>query len=161
MASHILALIRKSNYLIDYARLPKDILSIENDATGLKEEMSRRKRTPSVSFFRWWVPEIFASMSSVASLVSLVVILRQYQGRGVHDLNLPSSLTLNGLVALLSTLMRASLMVPIGSAISQEAWLWLSNTTKRHGQLHNLEFSDAASRGAWGSLIFLICGRTR
>ena len=52
-------------------------------------------------------------------------------------------------------------MVPVGSAISQEVWLWLSKAQKDSGVLQNLESSDAASRGSWGSLIFLVRARTR
>lgn len=161
MASYPLTPKRKPVPSVDYARVPDEQLSTENDGADGKEEMSLRKYNPALAFFQWWMPEIFASMLSVVSLISLIVVLRHYEGRGIHDLNLPSSLTLNGLVAILSTLIRVSLMVPIGSAISQEVWLWLSKVTKNHGRLRNLEFSDAASRGAWGSLIFLIRARTR
>ena len=147
--------------MTSYARLPEDQLLKENDAKDRKQGIRRRRCYPSLSFFRWWMPELFASLLSVASLIALIAILRHYHGRGIHDLYLPSSLTLNGLVAILSTLTRVSLMVPIGSAISQEVWIWLSKPHKEYGQLQDLEFSDAASRGSWGSLIFLIRARTR
>ena len=144
-----------------YALLPEDQLLKEDNANNRKQGIRRRKCKPNFSFFRWWLPELFASLLSVASLVSLIAVLRHYHGRGVQDLRLPSSLTLNGLVAILSTITRASLLVPIGSAISQEVWLRLSKSQKGRGRLQDLEFSDAASRGSWGSLVFLIRARTR
>ncbi len=85
----------------------------------------------------------------------------------VHSLNqidLPRSIGLNGLVALLSTVNRVALMVPVGSAMSQEVWLWFSSTRRRpvcRARLRDLESSDAASRGAWGSLLLLFRARTR
>lgn len=55
-------------------------------------------------------------------------------------------------------------MVPVGSAMSQEVWLWFSNTWRIsacYARLRELELSDVASRGAWGSLLFLFRARTR
>ena len=161
MASYLPASMRESIALANYAHLPEDQSFVESDVTDRKQWMRRRISNPSLSIFRWWLPELFASLLSVASLASLIAILSHYQGQGIHDLHLPSSLTLNGLVAILSTLIRVSLMVPVGSALSQEVWLWLSKAQKDNGTLQNLEFSDAASRGSWGSLIFLVRGRTR
>ena len=56
------------------------------------------------------------------------------------------------------------LMVPVGAAISQEVWLWLSDIKKAsngygHGRLRDLELFDVASRGALGSLVFLFQAR--
>ena len=161
MASYFSSSIREQIAMTSYTRLPEDQLLKDNDAKDGKQGMRRRKCNPSLSFFQWWLPELFASLLSVASLIFLIAVLRHYHGRGIHDLHLPSSLTLNGLVAILSTLTRVSLMVPIGSAISQELWLRLSEPQKDRSQLQDLEFSDAASRGSWGSLIFLIRARTR
>lgn len=99
----------------------------------------------------WWLSEICASLLFIVSFLGLVVLVKHYEGKGVQDVNLPASFTLNGLIALLSTLIRAALMVPVGSALSQEAWVWLSRvgkTQKGHAQLLDLELSDAASRGA-------------
>ena len=66
------------------------------------------------------MPELFASLLSVASLISLIVLVRSYHGRGIGELNLPYSLILNGLVALISTVNIVALMVPVGSTLSQE-----------------------------------------
>ena len=161
MASYLPTFTRESIALANYAPLPEDQSFVEGNVTDRKQKMHRRISNPSLSIFRRWLPELFASLLSIASLASLIAVLRHYQGQGIHDLHLPSSLTLNGLVAILSTLTRASLMVPVGSAISQDVWLWLSKAQRDSGKLQNLEFSDAASRGSWGSLIFLVRARTR
>ena len=120
--------------------------------------------TDVLSILRWWQPELFASALTLAAFIALIAVINHYDGVAVQDLKFPTSLTLNGLIALLSTFIRASLMVPIGSALSQEAWIWLSENRyhqSRHGQLRDLEFSDAASRGAWGSFLSLFRTRRR
>ena len=94
----------------------------------------------------------------MASLIALIVLMCNYRGRSLEQVELPVTLTLNGLVAILSTINRAALMVPVGSVLSQEVWLWLSGSSNKsahqRSRLRDLEPSDIASRGAWGSLIF-------
>ena len=110
------------------------------------------------SWFRWWLPEILASILSVISMGSLIVLLKVYDRRGLKDIDLPGSLTLSGLIALISELARVALMVPVGSALSQEVWLWLSRVrtgSTCKSQVQDLDLSDAASRGAWGSFMLL------
>lgn len=126
-------------------------------------DASRTKPSRS-SFLMWWFPEILASIISVASFLSTVIVLRHYDGLGLNDLNLPHSLTLNGIIAAIATLNRVTLMVPVGSAMSQEVWLWFSSVTHKdtcRSCLLDLNLSDAASRGAWGSLVFLLVARRR
>ena len=110
------------------------------------------------------MPEILATLLSTVTLISIIVVLHRYEHRALQDLDLPSGLTLNGLIALLSTILRVTLMVPVGSALSQELWLWLrqrSRDSNPRRELQDLEISDAASRGAWESLLFLIHTRRR
>ena len=129
------------------------------------QHKSRYEAHPGrTSIFRWWLPEIFASVLSVACLVCIVIVLRKYDHRALDSLNFPTGLTLNGVIALIATINRVALMVPVGSSLSQEAWLWFSPVTHQKvcpTRLRDLELSDDASRGAWGSLIFLLYGRHR
>lgn len=87
------------------------------------QKSSRHFNLSVLSCLRWWIPELFASFLSICTFVSLIFILRHYHGRALNEIDLPSSLTLNTLIALLSTVNRVALMVPVGSAISQEVWL--------------------------------------
>ena len=131
---------------------------------GHPKNLRREYPREVFSSLRWWLPEILASILSVGILISLVGLLRHYHGRHLEDLNLPSSLTLNGLVAILPTLNRVVLMVPIASATSQEAWLWFSKAPKgpnQRSELRDLERSDSASRGALGSVLFLLRAKRR
>jgi hypothetical protein len=132
-------------------------------ASDFPEAKLRRRHSRS-SFLRWWLPEIFASILSIAALLSIVIVLRIYDGQSLDDLNLPYSLTLNGIIAVIATLNRVALMVAVGSAMSQEAWLWFSPVNQRQNcrsRLGDIELSDAASRGVWGSLKFLFVARRR
>ena len=142
------------------------------DASGLIGSQTERPILKSsghcnpnvLSCLRWWIPELFASLLSICTFVSIMVVLRIYRAQALNKIDLPSSLTLNTLIALLSTVNRVALMVPVGSAMSQEVWLWLSNPRSkknRRARLRDLELSNAASRGAWGSLLFLFRARAR
>ena len=130
-----------------------------------KSPVSRsRWRERGHAYLLWWVPEIVASILSVASLMAVVWILRVFEGRSISDNQLPDWLTPNSIIAAISTLNRVCLLVPVSSAISQEAWLWVSS--KRHkaayqSRLIDLDLSDNASRGAWGSLVLLVRARGR
>lgn len=123
-----------------------------------------RSRPLGFRSIRWWLMEILASVMSVAPFIGIVIVVTHYQGRGLEDINLPSPLNLNGLVALLSTVCRVALMIPVASVISQEVWTWFygpnRDSTNRR-QLRDLELSDEASRSAWGSFKFLLQGRRK
>jgi hypothetical protein len=116
------------------------------------------------SVFGWWKYEILASAISVGSLVALVILVRHYDGRPLQDIDLPKSLQLSTIIAALSTVMRVALSMPVTSALSQDAWLWLSDSkqrSSRYGRLIDLDLTDNASRGPWGSLKFLVKARRR
>ena len=141
-----------------------DRTALMQPSESIQSKSHRKKHTGRSSFLRWWLPEIFASVLSVACLVCIVAILRVYDRRGLDQVNFPTGLTLNGVIALIATINRVALMVPVGSSLSQEAWLWFSPVTHQKvcpTRLRDLELSDDASRGAWGSLIFLLYGRHR
>lgn len=107
----------------------------------------------TITLLHWWFPELFASGLAVLAFISLVVLLKKYDQCGIEATNLPTSLNLNGLIALLSTVIRTALMVPVGSALSQTVWLSLA--AEDGTQAVHLEETDAASRGAWGCLLYL------
>lgn len=107
-----------------------------------------------------WLPEIIASVFSVGILVGLSMVLGHYNGSALNEIDLPNGLTLNGLVSILSTLARICVMVPTASVLSQEAWLWFSNP-KQPRRLRDLVRSEAATRGALGSLTFLLTSPRR
>ncbi|KAI9658615.1 MAG: hypothetical protein M1821_002175 [Bathelium mastoideum] len=110
---------------------------------------------PSGIRLKWWLFELLAWTFSLATLCAFVLLLHQYNGKMQSDW--PSrAFTLNALVALIATLTRVSLIVPIAQAISQAKWDWFSNKDRhdvRGGKpLADLETFDNASRGPYGGL---------
>jgi len=110
----------------------------------------------------WWLFEVFAATISVLAMLTLIGVLHNYNGRVVQHLRL--GITLNGLVAALSTICRTALMIPVTAGISQAKWHWFSpNAGERQpeARLRDLETFDSASRGTWGSLKLLWMMRAR
>ena len=109
---------------------------------------------------RWWWPEVLAALCALTALAAIIGVVRYYRGHRVPGVSPQdqSGFTLNGLIALLSTIARAALLIPVASALSQDVWLCFSKGLQGpagRGQLRDLEISDDASRGAWGSLLLL------
>lgn len=119
-----------------------------------------------VSIFGWWKYELLATAISIGAIMALALVVRRYEGRPIEEINLPKSLQLSALVAALSTVIRVSLLVPVANAMSQDSWLWFSNSGQRNGKacrsrLKDLDLTDNASRGPWGSFVFLLKARGR
>ncbi|KAF2155789.1 hypothetical protein K461DRAFT_310403 [Myriangium duriaei CBS 260.36] len=110
----------------------------------------------------WWLPELVASLFSVISLGCIVAVLSVFDRRSATDVHLPRYLTLNGLIALIATINKACLTVPIYSAIMQEMWLHFAaeaRSTSCKSRLRDIELYTEASRGTWGSLLLLFKAR--
>ncbi|KAH9236615.1 hypothetical protein K456DRAFT_33781 [Colletotrichum gloeosporioides 23] len=71
----------------------------------------------------------------------------------------PMGITLNSLLAFLTTVAKATFIVPVSTAISQAQWTWLNRGHPK--PLYDLYIFDQASRGAWGSLLLLWKIRSR
>lgn len=115
---------------------------------------SHRKRP---SFARWWTLELVASLLSLVTFAIIVVVLNHYDGRPQRDWPY-NHLTINSLIALLSTINRAALVLPIAAGLSQGKWLWFS--PRKRGvasarSLADLDVFDNASRSVWGSFQLL------
>ena len=103
-----------------------------------------------------WVLELTAILISFLSFAALVAVLLVYDNQPQQSWS-SSHLTLNGLVAILSTITRASLLVPVASAVSQSKWSWFlpARSAVKGRPLRDLNYFDDASRGSWGSLRLL------
>lgn len=110
----------------------------------------------------WWIPELLGSLLSLATFVSMVVVLKIFDNRTSANLHLPLQLTPNGLIAILATLNRAFLTTPVASAIMQDMWLYFAtegSKTVPRGRLKDMESWWNAAGGPLGSLMFF--GRIR
>lgn len=139
--------------------LPAHSEAEKNSVSDVYIEPSKGESEPwYIELSRWWL-ELVACLLSVVALIAIIIVLKVYEGRSIDNLNLPSNLTLNGLIAAIATFDRIFLIIPIGSALSQDAWLWFEQNGRRNyprSRLRDLSRSDAASRGPWGSLVFAL-----
>ncbi|KAI9721228.1 MAG: hypothetical protein M1812_002389 [Candelaria pacifica] len=101
---------------------------------------------------RWWLWEVLSCILALAALVAIYGTLYAYNGRQLPDW--PSGITLNALIALLSAVLRAAMLVPVVEGLSQLKWVWY----RQEHSLQDFGNFDAASRGPWGAarMLFLL-----
>jgi hypothetical protein len=111
--------------------------------------------SPLYVLTRWW-PEFLSCLVSFACLVALVLVLRAYDGQPLPTWS--GGITLNTVVALLSTVCRTLFVIAASQALSQAKWNWFKTSPR---PLADLSAFDDASRGPWGSLklVFTMKGR--
>ncbi|KAK1515631.1 uncharacterized protein CCOS01_12829 [Colletotrichum costaricense] len=97
----------------------------------------------------WW-PEIIWCLISVVCIIVLISVLRSYDNQPLP--NWPLGLTLNTVVAFISTFCRTSFVLPVVESLSQYKWNWY----KSPRPLGDFAVFDEASRGPWGSLKLLL-----
>jgi len=104
---------------------------------------AKRRRT-----FWSWTWELLSLLLCIGLIAAIFVVLAAYNGQRVPDWGL--SINLSTLVALLATILRASLVMIAAQVISQAKWSWFSSNGQVH-PLSQLQVFDAASRGAVGA----------
>ncbi|KAK8024636.1 hypothetical protein PG993_012702 [Apiospora rasikravindrae] len=95
--------------------------------------------------FQW---EILSILLSIGIIVAMFVLLAEYHGKIATDWQFP--INLSTLLALLATIMRAVLFVPITSIISQAKWKLFGTDQPR--PLQDLQDIDQGSRSLIGAL---------
>ncbi|KAJ2989708.1 hypothetical protein NUW58_g3331 [Xylaria curta] len=115
-----------------------------------------------------WAAEIVCCIMAIASLIAIVITLQLREGKPPPLW--PFGITINALVAVFVVLMKAGLAVPLSEGlnpniaryivsaltvdigISQLKWQWFEKQPRR---LTDMDDFDTASRGVWGSFLFL------
>ncbi|KAJ5907650.1 hypothetical protein N7495_000332 [Penicillium taxi] len=97
-----------------------------------------------------WTLEIGACFISIITVVSISVVLLRYDGKSIPEW--PHGITLNTLVSVLSTIMKAQVTFIVMESLAQLKWSWFHGGNK----LSDLARLDAASRGALGAMNVLI-----
>jgi len=80
------------------------------------------------------------------------IVLGVYEGHDVPQL--PADITLNAVVAILSTVGKSLLIYSVSAAIGQSKWDWYDDGRQRN--LEDLETLDEASRGPLGAVKMLV-----
>lgn len=96
-----------------------------------------------------WTFEILGCVISIAFLVAIIVVLFKYDGQPMPDW--PYGITLNALVSVLSTVMKATMAFVLTECLAQLKWSWFHSGNK----LSDLAVLDAASRGVAGAIFVL------
>lgn len=123
-----------------------DSFSAKNVRTRKSTEQSKGSKTASW----WWWWEIGAAILSASSMFFIIVVLVKVQNTPLQDWTHP--IQLNSLIAILTTIGRTAMMVPIASCSSQLKWRHFDHRTQR---LHELQLFDNATRGPWGAIKLL------
>ncbi|KAF3761181.1 hypothetical protein M406DRAFT_108428 [Cryphonectria parasitica EP155] len=107
-----------------------------------------------------WFVEIASTLLGILCVVALLIVLRHYDGRPTpyYGSALGTSLTLNTIIATLSTVAKAALLYPVTECVSQLKWVWFS---KESHQLNDMSMFDKASRGIRGGFQLLWATRLR
>ncbi|KAH6660957.1 hypothetical protein BKA67DRAFT_510103 [Truncatella angustata] len=114
----------------------------------IKSSRSAKQR-PRYHVLRFWTWEILSLIVAIGLMAATVGILAHYQGQQVPDW--PLSINLNTLVALLSTILRAAMLVAVAEVIGQ---LKYGHFAKPQSLKHLHDF-DRASRSVNGSIKLL------
>lgn len=134
---------------MDYGGPGTALQEDEARSLGVGEPLHQTPRSWA-SHLRAWAPEVGCILLAIGLFVALTVVLDTCNDNRLPQW--PLGLTLNTVVALLATLCRSIIVLPVADAISQFKWNWFATG---HRPIKDLYIFDQASRGPWGSLRLL------
>lgn len=102
------------------------------------------------SLWWWWWWEILALVICIGATVGLIVLLKSIDGIPLRQWLL--FIQPNSTISILTTASKTAMLVPAASCLSQLKWRHFSRRPQR---LTDLQLFDSASRGPWGSVLFL------
>ncbi|KAI0864311.1 hypothetical protein F4860DRAFT_465821 [Xylaria cubensis] len=102
------------------------------------------------AWYYGWVAESFGCCLAVIALSAMIITLRLHENKPLTTW--PFSISINSFIAVFGVILKAGLTVPLSEGISQLKWKWFE---KQRRKLIDLNGFDAASRGPWGSFLFL------
>lgn len=102
----------------------------------------------STILHNWWTEAVYCILV-VASLLAIVATIYPYDGHPMPQW--PYRLSINTLIAIYTTILKATMLIITAEGLSQLKWAWFS----RPRPLQDLTRYDMASRGPWGALRLL------
>ncbi|PQK16784.1 hypothetical protein BB8028_0006g11030 [Beauveria bassiana] len=146
---------------VSWSKLPRGGASSRPSRKQHKKTDSTESQRPSVyvsskpqSAFRGmlllWKWESFLLIVSLVLFIASLVLLREYENKALSHWKAPISI--NAVIAIITTIFKGSLLMPISNGISQLKWLSFS---KEPQDMITMDVYDQASRGAWGSLLYI------
>ena len=116
---------------------------------GPPQQQYNQARKHERFHFSDWRWEFASITFSLACFAAVVIVLITFQNKPLSSWHFISSISLNTVIAILSTLSRTALLVPVTSCISQLKWIHLVSSPR---PLREFQVFDDASRGPWGAL---------
>lgn len=128
--------------------LPSELLHDEQQQS-IHPTTSNSRKSWVQSLDRGWTPEIGSCVLATIAFTSLIGLLLKFSDEPLPDL--PRDITFNTIIAIITAILKASLMMPVAEGLSQAKWQWYNSPRL----LSDLQMFDDASRGPWGSLFLL------
>lgn len=106
---------------------------------------------------RFWLFEIAALLISTLGLTAVVITLRITQGKQMPSWELKlsngwsSTVTINSVLSIFSTMVKATVLIPVGAAMGELKWIWF----KDDRLLTDVQVFEDAARGPMGSAVML------
>lgn len=97
-----------------------------------------------------WIMEFFAFLVALGAAASIIGLLARFNGKALPSW--PYKITLNALIAVLTTIANTAMSVVLSSGLGQLKW---DRAKRGYVPLADMVLLDDASRGAWGSLKLL------
>ena len=98
-----------------------------------------------------WLWEVSSAIFSLLCFAAMAAVLASVDGRSISSWDSPV-ISPNALIAALSTVGKAAMLLPVTECLSQLKWILLKSDVRR---LYDLEIYDRASRGPLGALQLL------
>ena len=117
---------------------------------GLKKVHNRLGRLWTWIATDSWTLEYVALMIAMTSLASIGILLGIYDEHPISAWTY--TVTLNSVLSTLATVMKGSMLLPVGACLSQLKWTWYRH--EKRSLLH-FQLFDAASRGPLGAVSLL------
>ncbi|KAF1980955.1 hypothetical protein K402DRAFT_425809 [Aulographum hederae CBS 113979] len=123
--------------------LPRSRARFQRSFHGFKRSIQQLARYA-------WLWECLSLAVALGLLIAILVVLSKHDGKPQPQW--PNRVTIPSLVALLNTIMKAAMAVPLAEGVSQLKWKWI----RKGAVLRDMGAFDEASRGPWGSAKLLI-----
>jgi hypothetical protein len=124
-----------------------------NQQTAPKPSYESQRRRPKTSrrhILQEWLWELLAWALGTVAISAIIVLLALFKGRLVRDWH--SRISINTIVSVLSQAAVSTLLVSVSTCLGQMKLIWY----QKKNWLNDSDAFDRASRGAYGSLLFLL-----
>ena len=97
-----------------------------------------------------WLPEFSTLILAIIALIATVLLLELRRDKPQPEW--PSLININALVAIFSTILKASLLFSVSECMSELKWIWFAAPQP----VSDFDRFDGASRGPWGAFLLLL-----